>query len=114
VSRFELVRTDDGEPISVGDTVTVNDCARVVADLEPPEPEFVGCVHLVPMPHQRSTCSPEAIGAQWLHDGQPVRFEADHDEREAFDSGRWTQADTDSMEAGRDLPMRNEAGEWMP
>jgi|GEM_PF-4751033 len=113
MSRFELIRADDGEPISVGDTVTVRGVARVVAELETPEPEDVGCVHLVPVSGERDTCSPDAIGAEWFYDG--ARYEwPDVDGREDFDSGRWTQADTDSMERGRDLPLRNDAGEWMP
>lgn len=36
-----------------------------------------------------------------------------YDDREDFDSGRWTEEDERSMNAGPDLPMRNEAGEWM-
>ena len=37
----------------------------------------------------------------------------DAGDREDFDSGRWTNEDERSMNAGRDIPLRNEAGEWM-
>lgn len=39
--------------------------------------------------------------------------DGEYDEREEYDSGRWTAADEASMNAGPDLPMRNEAGEWL-
>jgi hypothetical protein len=111
MSRFELVRADDGAPITVGDTVTVRGVACTVTELEAPEPDFCGCVHLT-SGGKESTCAAEDIDAQWFYEGQPYRPEP-YDDREDFDSGRWTQADTDSMEAGRDLPLRNEAGEWL-
>lgn len=112
MSRFELVRADDGEPIAVGDTVTVSGIACIVTELETPEPDFCGCVHLT-SGGKTSTLPVEAIDAQWFYAGQPYRWDAELDEREEFESGRWTQEDTDSMERGRDLPLRNEAGEWL-
>lgn len=115
MSRFELVCTTSGHAINVGDEVTAYGHTRTVAELEPPEPGFYGCVHLAPTEQRLSpTCPVEAIGAEWHYDGQPYRFDVDLADSEDFDSGRWTQEDTDSMERGRDLPMRNDAGEWMP
>lgn len=49
----------------------------------------------------------------WNTAAREIDSECDGDDREDFDSGRWSDDDTRSMEAGRDLPMRNEAGEWM-
>ena len=113
MSRFELVRADDGAPITVGDAVTAWGRPYTVAELEAPEPDFCGCVHLTDRDGKRKNFPAEDIGAEWFYAGQPYRPDAELADREDFDSGRWTQADTDSMEAGRDLPMRNEAGEWL-
>ncbi len=36
-----------------------------------------------------------------------------HDDREDFDMGHWTDDDERSMNAGPDMPLRNDAGEYM-
>ena len=117
MSCFTLFMIDSDEEITVGSTITVpglgGSFTGTVTELEPPEPEFGGCVHYTDPDGKDRTCSGESLGAQWLYDGEPLPLD-DISDREAFDSGRWTQEDTDSMERGRDLPMRNEAGEWLP
>lgn len=118
MSRFELIRAATGEPICAGDAITVNGpdggIPATVTELEPPEPEFCGCVHYLTATGKEGNCSGESLGAEWHFDGQPFQHDAELDDREAFDSGRWTREDTESMERGRDLPLRNEAGEWLP
>jgi hypothetical protein len=119
MTHFELVCTTSGHGISVGDDVTLNGDTLKITELEAPEPGFCGCIHLIDAAGKESTCEAEDAGAEWHYDGQPYRPnyagpDADElDGREDFNSGRWTQADTDSMEAGPDLPMRNEAGEYL-
>jgi hypothetical protein len=118
MSKFELILTDSGEVIGVGSTITVlglgGPFAATVTELETPEPDFGGCVHYTDPDGKPRTCSGESLGAEWHYDGQPHRWDSTESDRDAFDSGHWTQEDTASMERGRDLPMRNEAGEWMP
>ena len=115
MSRFQLILTDSGEEIAAGSTITIQGLSRtfsgVVTELEPPEADFCGCVHYRDPAGKDRTCSGESLGAQWHYDGELVRWDSEEADREAFDSGRWTAADTESMERGRDLPMRNEAGE---
>lgn len=111
-----LHRTTDGEQIVVGDEVTVTHkgatITATVIELEPPEPDSWGCVHLKDASGKQFHCPEDALGAEWIGpDGQPVSFDADLNDREDFDSGRWTREDTESMERGRDLPLYNDAGE---
>lgn len=111
-----LHRTDNGDRIDVGDEVTLTHkgatITATVTDLEPPEPESWGCVHLKDASGKQFNCPEDALGAEWIgRDGQPVRFDADPSDREDFDSGRWTREDTESMERGPDLPRYNDAGE---
>lgn len=117
MSRFTLFMTNSDEEITVGSTITVpgrdGSFSATVTELEPPDPEFGGCVHYRDADGKDGHCSGESLGAEWLYDGQPVRWDSSAADREAFDSGRWTDEDTASMERGRDLPIYNDAGEPM-
>lgn len=107
----ELVRKSDGSAITAGDEVTVRGITATVVELEFPDPEFCGCVHLKGADGKEFSCSDDELEAQFVrNDGQPYTF-GDFDDREEFDSGRWTAEDTASMERGRDLPFYNDAGE---
>jgi len=115
MSRYALIYADGGELVNVGDTITVEGrngpFEATVTELEVPEPDFGGCVHYRDTAGKDGHCSGESLGAEWYFDGQPVRWDSEADDREAFDSGRWTAEDTASMERGRDLPTFNDAGE---
>lgn len=106
-----LNRTDDGTRLGAGDEVTINGATATITELEYPDPEFTGCVHLKDASGKEFHCDASDLGADWCHNGQPIQWDSSHADREDYESGRWTQADTDSMERGRDLPMVNDAGE---
>jgi hypothetical protein len=89
----------------------LNGVTLTVTELEFPDPEFTGCVHLKGADGKEFHCDADAIGADWFYNGQPIKWDSEQSDREDFDSGRWTQADTDSMERGPDGPYFNEAGE---
>lgn len=118
---IELIRTADGENFTLGDTITAGDeitltvrgiaITATVDELEPPDPEFCGCIHYTAADGKKATCAAEELSADWHYNGQPMTWDREQSDREDFDSGRWTQADTDSMERGRDLPIYNDAGE---
>jgi hypothetical protein len=108
---INLIRTDDGTGITAGDEVTLNGVTLTVTELEFPDPEFTGCVHMKDADGKESHCDASDLGAEWFYNGQPIKWDSEQSDREDFDSGRWTRADTESMERGPDGPYFNEAGE---
>lgn len=106
--------TDD--LLVVGDEVTHNGESATITAIEQPEHDFAGCVHLKRANGSEFDCAPESFGAQWSGwgyvDGVYMGDDGRED-RDAYESGGWTQDDTESMERGRDLPLRNDDGEYL-
>lgn len=119
-ARPHVEYAESKKVIAVGDEITVplrsdQKSAAIVTEFEHPDPEFAGCIHYRLPDGGHGTCHPADIGAHWLdNNGKPYDFEPVDNSHEEYMSGRWTAEDTASMERGRDLPPRNEAGEWMP
>lgn len=114
--RTTVHNLESGEQIRIDDEITVSlrDGSTITAtliEIEPPEPEFGGCVHYRLPDGKEDFCHVEDIGAQFIMpDGRPYRYNAaDHDDPA---EGGWTREDTESMERGRDLPLTNDAGEY--
>lgn len=118
MTKTTLNNAESGDEIHVGDEITVSigdgkTICATMTEFEPPEPEFAGCVHYRLPDGKDDFCHPEDIGAEFLApDGRPYRW--DHNGHDDFNEGGWTREDTESMERGRDLPMTNDAGEYMP
>ncbi|MEM8515194.1 hypothetical protein RCH14_004554 [Massilia sp. MP_M2] len=118
MSKSTLNNAESGEEIDVGDEITVQlrggkTLPATVTMLEPPDPTFGGCVHYRLADGKEDFCHAEDIGAQFCApDGSPYRWDGiNHDENA---EGGWTREDTESMERGRDLPLTNDVGEYMP
>lgn len=116
--KSTLNNAETGEEICAGEEITVplrggGTSPAIMTEFEPPEPDFTGCVHYRLPDGKEDFCHPEDIGAEFrAPDGRPFRW--DTNDRDDFNEGGWTREDTESMERGRDLPLTNDAGEYMP